>query len=49
MVSDSDGDDFEDVIEFGVDDGEVFGMVLFVLRKFLMMLENVENEGDVLL
>lgn len=36
MVSDSDGDDFEDVLEFGVDDGEVFGMVLFILRKFLM-------------
>uniref|UniRef100_UPI00398F0199 FAS-associated factor 1 isoform X3 n=1 Tax=Pristiophorus japonicus TaxID=55135 RepID=UPI00398F0199 len=27
MVSDSEGDDFEDATEFGVDDGELFGMV----------------------
>ncbi|CAH2330337.1 FAS-associated factor 1, partial [Pelobates cultripes] len=26
MISDSDGDDFEDATEFGVDDGEIFGM-----------------------
>ncbi|XP_070324281.1 FAS-associated factor 1 isoform X1 [Odocoileus virginianus] len=33
MVSDSDGDDFEDASEFGVDDGEVFGMASSALRK----------------
>nr|XP_051713741.1 FAS-associated factor 1 isoform X3 [Oryctolagus cuniculus] len=33
MVSDSDGDDFEDATEFGVDDGEVFGMASSALRK----------------
>lgn len=33
MVSDSDGDDFEDAPEFGVDDGEVFGMASTALRK----------------
>lgn len=27
MVSDSEGDDFEDATEFGVDDGELFGMI----------------------
>lgn len=26
MVSDSEGDDFEDASEFGVDDSEMFGM-----------------------
>lgn len=26
MISDSDGDDFEDATEFGVDDAELFGM-----------------------
>lgn len=33
MVSDSDGDDFEDATEFGVDDGEMFGMAAPALRK----------------
>lgn len=33
MVSDSDGDDFEDATEFGVDDGEMFGMASSALRK----------------
>ncbi|KAL2772558.1 FAS-associated factor 1 [Daubentonia madagascariensis] len=49
MVSDSDGDDFEDATEFGVDDGEVFGMASSALRKSSMMPENAENEGDALL
>nr|XP_037855731.1 FAS-associated factor 1 isoform X7 [Chlorocebus sabaeus] len=49
MVSDSDGDDFEDATEFGVDDGEVFGMASSALRKSPMMPENAENEGDALL
>ncbi|CAD7683182.1 unnamed protein product [Nyctereutes procyonoides] len=48
MVSDSDGDDFEDASEFGVDDG-VFGMASSALRKSPMMPENAENEGDALL
>ncbi|KAG9483013.1 hypothetical protein GDO78_009118 [Eleutherodactylus coqui] len=33
MISDSDGDDFEDATEFGVDDGEIFGMSS-ALRKY---------------
>lgn len=33
MVSDSDGDDFEDATEFGVDDGEMFGVASSALRK----------------
>nr|XP_033772423.1 FAS-associated factor 1 [Geotrypetes seraphini] len=49
MVSDSDGDDFEDATEFGVDDGEMFGMSSSTLRKSPMMPENAENEGDALL
>uniref|UniRef100_A0A8C5TFK6 Fas associated factor 1 n=1 Tax=Malurus cyaneus samueli TaxID=2593467 RepID=A0A8C5TFK6_9PASS len=49
MVSDSDGDDFEDATEFGVDDGEMFGVASSALRKSPMMPENAENEGDALL
>ncbi|XP_053325817.1 FAS-associated factor 1 [Spea bombifrons] len=50
MISDSDGDDFEDATEFGVDDGEIFGMASSsALRKSPMMPENAENEGDALL
>ncbi|KAM8952120.1 LOW QUALITY PROTEIN: FAS-associated factor 1-like [Lycaon pictus] len=49
MVSDSDGDNFEDASEFGVDDGEVFGMASSALRKSPMMPENAKNEGDALL
>uniref|UniRef100_A0A4W2IB12 UBX domain-containing protein n=1 Tax=Bos indicus x Bos taurus TaxID=30522 RepID=A0A4W2IB12_BOBOX len=49
MVSDSDGDDFEDASEFGVDDGEVFDMASSALRKSPMMPENAGNEGDALL
>ncbi|KAM4642274.1 FAS-associated factor 1 isoform 2-T2 [Discoglossus pictus] len=51
MISDSDGDDFEDAAEFGVDDGEIFGMASSssALRKSPMMPENAENEGDALL
>ncbi|XP_057212336.1 FAS-associated factor 1 isoform X1 [Triplophysa rosa] len=46
MVSDSEGDDFEDAPEFGVDESEVFGSSC---RKSPMMPENSENEGDALL
>ncbi|XP_063283871.1 FAS-associated factor 1 isoform X1 [Pelobates fuscus] len=50
MISDSDGDDFEDATEFGVDDGEIFGMASSsALRKSPMMPENAENEADALL
>ncbi|XP_075472425.1 FAS-associated factor 1 isoform X2 [Ascaphus truei] len=50
MISDSDGDDFEDAAEFGVDDGEIFGMASSsALGKSPMMPENAENEGDALL
>ncbi|XP_038616151.1 FAS-associated factor 1 [Tachyglossus aculeatus] len=49
MVSDSDGDDFEDATEFGVDDGEMFGTASSALRKSPMMPENADNEGDALL
>ncbi|XP_053549470.1 FAS-associated factor 1 [Bombina bombina] len=50
MISDSDGDDFEDATEFGVDDGEIFGMPSSsALRKSPMMPENAENESDALL
>ncbi|XP_058408351.1 FAS-associated factor 1 isoform X2 [Diceros bicornis minor] len=49
MVSDSEGDDFEDASEFGVDDGEVFGMASSALRKSPMMPENAENEDEALL
>ncbi|KAM5148658.1 FAS-associated factor 1 [Mantella aurantiaca] len=50
MISDSDGDDFEDATEFGVDDGELFGMAASsALRKSPMMPENAENEADALL
>lgn len=33
MVSDSEGDDFEDATEFGVDDSEMFGMGSSTCRK----------------
>uniref|UniRef100_A0A8C0PX49 UBX domain-containing protein n=1 Tax=Canis lupus familiaris TaxID=9615 RepID=A0A8C0PX49_CANLF len=47
MVSDSDGDNFEDASEFGVDDGEVFGMASSALRKSPMMPENFSSRyGD---
>ncbi|XP_078527431.1 FAS-associated factor 1 isoform X2 [Lissotriton helveticus] len=52
MVSDSDGDDFEDASEFGVDDGELFGTTSAAstaLRKSPMMPDNAEDEGDALL
>ncbi|KAM8930562.1 FAS-associated factor 1 [Pelodytes ibericus] len=50
MISDSDGDDFEDATEFGVDDGDIFGMASSsALRKSPMMPENAENESDALL
>ncbi|KAL7396526.1 hypothetical protein ABVT39_007374 [Epinephelus coioides] len=49
MVSDSEGDDFEDASEFGVDDSEMFGMGASTCRKSPMMPENSENEADALL
>ncbi|XP_051232316.1 FAS-associated factor 1 isoform X2 [Dicentrarchus labrax] len=49
MVSDSEGDDFEDASEFGVDDSEMFGMGSSTCRKAPMMPENSENEADALL
>ncbi|KAM3619209.1 uncharacterized protein V6R79_004679 [Siganus canaliculatus] len=49
MVSDSEGDDFEDASEFGVDDSEMFGMGTSTCRKSPMMPENSENEADALL
>uniref|UniRef100_A0A8C4IRW1 Fas (TNFRSF6) associated factor 1 n=1 Tax=Dicentrarchus labrax TaxID=13489 RepID=A0A8C4IRW1_DICLA len=38
MVSDSEGDDFEDASEFGVDDSEMFGMGSSTCRKAPMIL-----------
>lgn len=49
MVSDSEGDDFEDAPEFGVDESEIFGMGSSSCRKSPMMPEDSENEGDALL
>uniref|UniRef100_A0A8C5R2X6 DMRT like family A2 n=1 Tax=Leptobrachium leishanense TaxID=445787 RepID=A0A8C5R2X6_9ANUR len=50
MISDSDGEDFEDATEFGVDDGEIFGMASSsALTKSPMMPENADNEADALL
>ncbi|XP_028260417.1 FAS-associated factor 1 [Parambassis ranga] len=50
MISDSEGDDFEDASEFGVDDSEMFGMgSSSSCRKSPMMPENSENEADALL
>uniref|UniRef100_A0A8C5BF83 Fas (TNFRSF6) associated factor 1 n=1 Tax=Gadus morhua TaxID=8049 RepID=A0A8C5BF83_GADMO len=49
MISDSEGDDFEDASEFGVDDSEMFGMGSSTSRKSPLMPENSENEGDALL
>uniref|UniRef100_A0AAY4C5R5 UBX domain-containing protein n=1 Tax=Denticeps clupeoides TaxID=299321 RepID=A0AAY4C5R5_9TELE len=49
MVSDSEGDDFEDASEFGVDEAEIFGMGSSGCRKSPMMPENCENEGEALL
>ncbi|KAG7266272.1 hypothetical protein CRUP_005887 [Coryphaenoides rupestris] len=49
MMSDSEGDDFEDASEFGVDDSEMFGMGSSSSRKSPLMPENSENEGDALL
>uniref|UniRef100_V9KLB1 Fas (TNFRSF6) associated factor 1 n=4 Tax=Callorhinchus milii TaxID=7868 RepID=V9KLB1_CALMI len=49
MVSDSEGDDFEDATEFGVDDGELFGVVSSASKKSPMMPEEAENEADALL
>lgn len=40
MVSDSEGDDFEDASEFGVDDSEMFGMGSSTCRKSPMSMYN---------
>ncbi|XP_034035603.1 FAS-associated factor 1 isoform X2 [Thalassophryne amazonica] len=49
MISDSEGDDFEDASEFGVDDSDMFGMGSSSCRKSPMMPENSEHEADALL
>lgn len=49
MVSDSEGDDFEDAPEFGVDESEIFSMGSSSCRKSPLMPENSENESDALL
>uniref|UniRef100_A0A4W5P990 Fas (TNFRSF6) associated factor 1 n=1 Tax=Hucho hucho TaxID=62062 RepID=A0A4W5P990_9TELE len=50
MISDSEGDDFEDASEFGVDESEMFGMGTSTgCRKAPLMPENTENEVDALL
>uniref|UniRef100_A0A8C7L7S8 Fas (TNFRSF6) associated factor 1 n=1 Tax=Oncorhynchus kisutch TaxID=8019 RepID=A0A8C7L7S8_ONCKI len=50
MVSDSEGDDFEDASEFGVEESEMFGMGTSTgCRKAPLMPENTENEVDALL
>ncbi|XP_071005531.1 FAS-associated factor 1-like isoform X2 [Oncorhynchus clarkii lewisi] len=50
MVSDSEGDDFEDASEFGVDESEMFGMGTSTgCRKAPLMPENTENEVDALM
>ncbi|XP_061680178.1 FAS-associated factor 1 [Syngnathoides biaculeatus] len=49
MISDSEGDDFEDTSEYSVDDSEMFGTGSSSSRKTPMMPENSENEADALL
>ncbi|KAM6962827.1 FAS-associated factor 1 [Aplochiton taeniatus] len=49
MISDSEGEDFEDASEFGVDESEMFGMAASTCRKAPLMPENSENEGEALL
>uniref|UniRef100_A0A8C6Q445 Fas associated factor 1 n=1 Tax=Nothobranchius furzeri TaxID=105023 RepID=A0A8C6Q445_NOTFU len=49
MISDSEGDEYEDATEFGVDDSEMFGMSSSGCRKSPMMPENSENEAEALL
>ncbi|XP_037554026.1 FAS-associated factor 1 [Nematolebias whitei] len=49
MISDSEGEEYEDATEFGVDDSEMFGMSSSSCRKSPMMPENSENEADALL
>uniref|UniRef100_A0AAX7U1P9 UBX domain-containing protein n=1 Tax=Astatotilapia calliptera TaxID=8154 RepID=A0AAX7U1P9_ASTCA len=49
MISDSEGDDYEDASEFGVDDSEMFGVGSSSCRKSPMMPENSENETDALI
>ncbi len=53
MVSDSEGDDFEDAPEFGVEESEIFGMGSSSCRKSLMskfysvISSGVDREGNV--
>ncbi|XP_057696851.1 FAS-associated factor 1 [Corythoichthys intestinalis] len=49
MISDSEGEDFEDASEFSVDDTEMFGTGSSSSRKTPMMPENSENEADALM
>lgn len=53
MVSDSEGDDFEDAPEFGVDEAEIFGMGSSGCRKspmskfYSVISSGVDHEGMV--
>ncbi|XP_023674860.1 FAS-associated factor 1-like isoform X2 [Paramormyrops kingsleyae] len=49
MASDSEGDDFEDASEFGVDEAEIFGMGISGSRKSPMIPDDAENEDEALL
>ncbi|KAG7456801.1 hypothetical protein MATL_G00239710 [Megalops atlanticus] len=49
MQSDSEGDDFEDVSEFGVDEAEIFGNGTTNSRKCPMMPDNAEDEAEALM
>lgn len=49
MISDSEGDDFEDASEFGVDDSEMFGMGSSSCRKSPMSewtVKLLQKEGE---
>lgn len=47
MVSDSEGDDFEDAPEFGVDDSEMFGLGSSTCRKTPMSMWHWKLEATV--
>uniref|UniRef100_A0A672IEH0 UBX domain-containing protein n=2 Tax=Salarias fasciatus TaxID=181472 RepID=A0A672IEH0_SALFA len=49
MISDSEGEDFEDPSEFGMDDSELFGMSSSNCPRSPMMPENSQNDTDALL
>lgn len=48
MTSDSEGEDFEDPSEFGMDDSELFGMSSSNCPRSPMMPENSQNDTDAL-